>query len=249
MIVLLFAGMALSNSLAMAGSYSGSAYINMSVGVANGPESSFFIIQAGDTPTGSATGNASFSSSFTDGLDNSLPPPLFPGVYNSSQTNGFADLPAGSSTSSSISYVTRVELFFAEPTLLAFGAYTSTSTSVQTSEPYEYAVSFANSTVYFDNTQVYTTFSTAGSFGQGLSYTTTSGGSSPTMYVYAHAGINEIDAVTYTNGYAYTIPESSPPPPPGVPEPSSLVLGILGASSIGLYLGVRRRGQGGRLRS
>jgi hypothetical protein len=238
-VVLSLAGLLWPLTPTMAGSYSAYASINLSVAVEDNSHSSFSIIPGtGETSTGGASGNAGYSNNVTYGLGGSLPPPLFPGVYNSSQSGGYADLPAGSSTSSSISIESEVFLTFTAPTLLAFQVDTSTVTSVQTSTTAEFAASFANASVYFDGSEVYNTSSTAGSFGNEYSYTTTSGGNSPIMYVYAHAGINEMDAVTYANGYAYTIAESSPPPT--VPEPSSIVLLLLGAPPL-LYRAFRRR--------
>ena len=226
-----------------AGSYYGYSTINTFISIEDSSTSSFSIIAGtNERPTGNASGNASFSNNVTSGLDNSLPPPLFPGVYNSSRTSGSAGLPAGSSSSSSITIESESFLFFTRPTLLAFDVVTSTTTSVQTTAPDEYAVSFADASVYFDGTQIYSTSSTAGSFGNDYSYTTTSGGASPIMYVYAHAGVNELDSVSYANGYAYTVSLLSPPPSPA-PEPSSIVLLLSGALVTGLHLRFRRRGQ------
>ncbi len=230
-------------SLAMAGSYYAYSSVDTYVDVANGPNSSFSITPGtNQTRTGSVSGNAYFSNNVTDGLLNSLPPPLFPGVYNTSQTNGFADLNSpGSSANSSISNESEVLLFLTKPTLLAFDVVTSTTTTVQTTSPYEFTACYADVNVYFDGTQVYSTYSTAGSFGNGFSYTTSSGGDSPLIYVLAHAGVNELDSVTHVNCCSYTIA------PQSVPEPRSLVLGIVGTSMIGLCL-LRRRRQGDPLK-
>jgi hypothetical protein len=218
-LVLLFAGAVLSPSPTMAGTYYAYAAVDTFIDVENGPNSSFSINPGtNETQTGSSTGNANSSSSVTYGLLNSLPPPLFPGVYDTAQTSGFASPTSpGSSTTSSISIESEVLLYFTQPTLLAFDLVTSTVTTVQTSTPYEFVATFADVNAYFDGSQVYGTSSTAGSFGNGYSYTTTSGGDSPLIYVEAHAGYNELDSVVYGNGYAYTIAPSS------VPEPATIV--------------------------
>ncbi len=235
---------ALSSSSTMAGTYYAYASVNTFVDVENGPNSSFTITPgAGTMTTGSATGNASYSNSYTDGLLNSLPPPLFPGVYTTAQTNGTEDpFTPGSQANSSISNESKVLLFFTTNTLLALDVVTSTTTSVQPTSSYEYAACYANVNLYFDGNDIYSTSSTAGSFGTGLSDTTTSGGASPLIYVEAHAGINELDIYPYADGYIKTSALS-------VPEPGSLLLGVVGATLVGSCLALRRRGQGNRHRS
>jgi hypothetical protein len=240
--------MASSPPLTMAGTYYAYASVDTFVDVENGSNSSFSITPGNSQQTtGSAADSGYFSNSYTDGLLNSLPPPLFPGVYTTAQTTGGEnpDVP-GSSAMSSISNESKVLLFFTEPTLLALDVVTSTTTSVQPTSAYEYASTFADVDLYFDGSQIYSTSSTAGSFGTGLADSTTSGGASPLIYVDAHAGINELDIYPYAYG---SISTKFTSPPPGVPEPSSLVLGIVGAALIRLCLGLGRRVQGHRLRS
>jgi hypothetical protein len=235
---------ALLPSPTMAGTYSAYASVDTFVDVADGPNSSFAITPgAGTTTTGSASGNASYSNSYTDGLLNSLPPPLFPGVYTTAQSTGTEDPNTpGSQANSSISNESKVLLFFTTNTLLALDVITSTTTSVQPTSSYEFTACYANVNLYFDGTDIYSTSSTAGSFGTGLPDSTTSGGASPLIYVAAHAGVNELDIYPYADGYVRTTAAS-------VPEPGSLLLGVLGASLVGARLALRRLGRRNRPRS
>jgi hypothetical protein len=180
-------------------------------------------------PTGTSSGNASYSNSVNDGLNGNYLP-LFYGVWNSSQTNGFASLsPPGSSARSSISNESEFSLYYAKPGILAFDVQLSTNTSVSATSPDDFAVSFADTSVYVDGTEVLSISSTAGTFGTGLSYSTSSSDDSGLLVYYAHAGWNTIDTVTYTNGYAYTIASA-------VPEPSSIVMmGLGGVALAGLF--------------
>jgi hypothetical protein len=197
--------------------------------------------------TGSAMGNAYYSNSYSAQLLNSLPPPLFPGILTTAQTSGFADSNTlGSTATSSIADASTVEVYLSAPSILLFSTTYSIRGSVQPSSSGQSAAIFGDVYVYFNGKAVYSTSGTTGSFLTGDLSTLNVSGSSSLIAVDAPAGFSQFVEEPYASETITT--ESLPPPPASVPEPSSLVLVILGASSIGLYLGVRRV-QGKRLRS
>ena len=240
--------MAFSPSTTMAGSTTLTVSQGFFLDIENNNDSHFAItLNAYQNATGSSAGNGSYSNSYSAELLNSLPPPLFPGILTTAQTSGFADSDTlGSTATSSIDNASIVEVYLSAPSVLLFSTTYSITGSVQPSSSGQSASIFGDVYVYFNGQAVYSNSGTTGSFLTGDPSTLTVSGSSSLIAVDAPAGFSQFVEEPYA--YETITTESLPPPPAGVPEPSSMALVIFGASSFGVYLGVRRV-RGNRLRS
>ena len=157
---------------------------------------------------------------------NSLPPPLFPGVYNTSETNGFADYntPNSSVSSDRIQRDQGLPLLHeAHPAGVRRGHvhhhFGSDDDALRV-----HGVLRRCERVLRRHTRIRHLVDRRLVRTTAYSYTTTSGGASPLIYVEAHAGVNELDSITYAYGYFNTLSPPPPPPPMSTPEPSSAVL-------------------------
>ena len=132
---LLFAGVALPNSLAMAGSTTLTVSQGFFLDIENSKTSDFAIaLNSYQNAMGSAMNNGSYSNSYSAELLNSLPPPLFPGILTTAQTSGFADSNTlGSTATSSMADASTVEVYLSAPSILLFSTTYSITGSVQPS--------------------------------------------------------------------------------------------------------------------
>jgi hypothetical protein len=242
-LVLVLAVMALLPSPTMAGpmygQYSGTSSDGVNINPFDSNYSSI-LAQPGfnpainQRPMGTTTGIASFSNQDNQGSTGSTE------VSASSMSSGMASLiPAGSSASSSDENLSQITLFYSKPGIVAFTASYFLQASVQVDSPDEVGVDFTDVRIDVNGREVFFTSLTATSFATGISQTVSSNVTTGLMAFNMNPGLNTIEVISDTNGDVDSVAQL-PPPPPSVPEPSSLLMVSI-AGVIGLAVAYLRR--------